>query len=305
MIVTITFNPSLDYVVQVPDLTLGQVNRTAGEMLYPGGKGINVSIVLSNLGYPSRTLGFLAGFTGDQIGRMLGKYGCQTDFIHLPDGFSRINVKIQAGQESEINGCGPVIPPEAIRRLMDKLDSLGEGDILVLAGSIPATLPEDMYRRIFMHLQGRGVRMVVDATRKLLLNVLPYHPFLIKPNSLELGEIFGVTLRGTDEVIQYARMLQERGAANVLVSMAGDGAVLVDETGKVHQSRPPEGQVVNSVGAGDSMVAGFLAGWLGTGDYSRAFRLGLAAGSATAFSPWLASGENIRSLLDDPAAYGL
>lgn len=305
MIVTITFNPSLDYVVQVPDLSLGRVNRTSREILYPGGKGINVSIVLSHLGRQSRALGFLAGFTGDQIDRMLLEHGCQTDFIRLPEGFSRINVKIQAGEESEINGQGPEIPPEAIRRLMEKLDGLGEGDILVLAGSIPASLPEDIYRKILMHLQGRGVRTAVDATRDLLLNVLPYRPFLIKPNSLELGEMFGVTLQGTDEIVRHARLLQERGAVNVLVSMAGDGAVLVDETGAVHQSRPPEGRVVNSVGAGDSMVAGFLAGWLNTGDYAKAFRLGLAAGSATAFSPWLATGDDVRSLLDHPAAYGL
>lgn len=305
MLVTITFNPSLDYVVQVPDLTLGRVNRTCGETLYPGGKGINVSIVLSNLGIKSRALGFLAGFTGDKIDQMLHRYGCETDFIRLPEGFSRINVKIKAGEESEINGQGPRIPPEAISRLMEKLDCLGEGDVLVLAGSIPDTLPEDIYQKILIHLQGRGVRTAVDATRDLLLNVLPYRPFLIKPNNFELGEMFGVTLQSVEEIVSHARLLQERGAANVLVSMAGDGAVLVDETGAVHHSRPPAGRVVNSVGAGDSMVAGFLAGYLNTGDYGRAFRLGLATGSATAFAPWLATGDDVRSLLDNPADYGV
>ncbi len=298
MIYTVTFNPSLDYVVRLPSLNLGSVNRTEREELYPGGKGINVSIVLRNLGVENTALGFTAGFTGDEIRRLLDRCGCRTDFIPVQDGFSRINVKVKAEQESEINGQGPSISPENLEALFSKLDCLTGEDVLVLAGSIPNTLPADIYENILERLQGRQIRTVVDATGDLLKNVLKYHPFLIKPNNHELGELFGRTLKTEQEIITHAKKLQELGARNVLVSMAGDGAILVDEIGVVHKRQPPQGRVVNSVGAGDSMVAGFLAGYLSTQNYETAFKTGLAAGSASAFQEWLADGTDIRTLLE-------
>lgn len=301
MIYTVTFNPSLDYVLKTGEFVPGAVNRASHEAIYPGGKGCNVSVVLSNLGVESKALGFAAGFTGAQLERMLAEYGCRTDFILLEEGFTRINVKIRAGEESEINGQGPVISPEALAKLYEKLERLVEGDILVLAGSIPNTLPEDMYERIMAGIHGKGIKVVVDATKDLLWNVLKYHPFLIKPNHHELGELFGLVLTTDEEIIMYAEKLQEQGARNVLVSMAGEGAVLVTENGEIHREYPPEGNVVNSVGAGDSMVAGFLAGYLYTGDYEKAFKLGLAAGSASAFSTWLAARDDVVKLLEDPA----
>lgn len=305
MIVTVTFNPSLDYIVKVPDLSLGSVNRTREEELYPGGKGVNVSIVLSNLGHKSRALGFSAGFTGREVERLLRAYGCDADFIPLKDGFTRINVKIKAQEESEINGQGPRIPPEALDVLFSRLASLQKDDILVLAGSIPGSLPEDIYETILSRLSGHGVRFVVDATGDLLLNVLKYHPFLIKPNNHELGDLFGVTLKTGEDIVLHAKKLQKQGARNVLISMAGDGAILLTEHGDVYESLPPKGKVVNSVGAGDSMVAGFLTGWLNTGDYEKAFHLGLATGSASAFSDWLAEKEDVVRLLGNPEQYGL
>lgn len=306
MIYTVTFNPSLDYVIGVEHLTLGQINRTTHEKIYPGGKGNNVSVVLSNLGLKSKALGFVAGFTGLQVEKMLEEYGCYTDYIWLDDGFTRINVKINSEEESEINGQGPGITEEAIEKLYEKLDQLSEGDILVLAGSIPNTLPEDIYERIMERLAGKGIHFVVDATKDLLMNVLKYHPFLIKPNNHELGEMFHTTLTSEDEIIEHARKLQEMGAENVLVSMAGDGAVLVTEKGKVYKGLPPKGIVKNSVGAGDSMVAGFLTGYLNTGDYEKAFELGIATGSASAFVYWLAKKEEVTALLKRPASeYGI
>ncbi len=306
MIYTVTFNPSLDYVIGVEHLTLGQINRTTHEKIYPGGKGNNVSVVLSNLGLKSKALGFVAGFTGRQVEKMLEEYGCYTDYIWLDDGFTRINVKINSEEESEINGQGPGITEEAIEKLYEKLDQLSEGDILVLAGSIPNTLPEDIYERIMERLAGKGIHFVVDATKDLLMNVLKYHPFLIKPNNHELGEMFHTTLTSEDEIIEHARKLQEMGAENVLVSMAGDGAVLVTEKGKVYKGLPPKGTVKNSVGAGDSMVAGFLTGYLNTGDYEKAFELGIATGSASAFVYWLAKKEEVTALLKRPASeYGI
>lgn len=297
MIYTVTFNPSLDYIVKLPTLALGGVNRTEAEELYPGGKGINVSIVLRNLGVESTALGFTAGFTGNEICRLLDRCGCRTDFIQVPEGFSRINVKIQAEQESEINGQGPNLTTENLQNLFQKLDQLLDGDLLVLAGSIPNTLPSNIYERILQQLEGRNIRVVVDATGELLRNVLKYHPFLIKPNNHELGDLFGQSLRTDQEIIFYAQKLQQMGARNVLISMAGDGAILVDEGGTIHKSPPPKGKVVNSVGAGDSMVAGFLAGYLSSHNYETAFKTGLAAGSASAFQEWLASGADIRKLL--------
>lgn len=306
MIYTVTFNPSLDYVIQVDKLVPGEINRTTHEAVYPGGKGNNVSVILSNLGHSSKALGFTAGFTGEALENMLKEFGCDTAFIRLPEGSTRINVKINAGEETEINGQGPVITEEAQQALFEQLDALKEEDILVLAGSIPNTLPSDIYERILEHLQGRGIHFVVDATKDLLLKVLKYHPFLIKPNNHELGEMFGVTLKNRDEIVAYAKKLQEMGAENVLVSMAGDGAILLTEDGVIYEAKPPKGKVLNSVGAGDSMVAGFLTGYLNTGDYEKAFRLGVVTGSATAFQYWLATKEDIVVLMEDkPETYGL
>ena len=306
MIYTVTFNPSLDYVIQVDKLVPGEINRTTHEPVYPGGKGNNVSVILSNLGHSSKALGFTAGFTGEALENMLKEFGCDTAFIRLPEGSTRINVKINAGEETEINGQGPVITEEAQSALFEQLDALKEEDILVLAGSIPNTLPSDIYERILEHLQGRGIHFVVDATKELLLKVLKYHPFLIKPNNHELGEMFGVTLKTRDEIVTYAKKLQKMGAENVLVSMAGDGAILLTEDGIIYKAKPPKGKVLNSVGAGDSMVAGFLTGYLNTGEYEKAFRLGVVTGSATAFQYWLATKEDIVALMEDkPETYGL
>lgn len=298
MIYTVTFNPSLDYVVQVKDFKCDAVNRTSSENVYAGGKGNNVAVVVSNLGLKSRALGFRAGFTGIAMEQMLREYGCDTDFIPLDEGMTRINVKVKAEEEFEINGQGPVIGEDKIKQLLEKTDALGKDDVLVLSGSIPNTLPDNMYERIMQRLDGKGVRIVVDATQDLLLKVLKYHPFLIKPNNHELGEMFQVTLTDDEQIITYAKKLQQMGACNVLVSMAKDGAVLVDENQKVYKLLPPEGAVVNSVGAGDSMVAGFLAGYLIHGSYEQALMLGTAAGSATAFTSWLADREKIEALLE-------
>lgn len=306
MIYTVTFNPSLDYVVGAERLVPGEINRTTRESIYPGGKGNNVSVVLSNLGHRSKAMGFVSGFTGEALTKMLNDYGCYTDFIRLKQGFTRINVKINAKEETEINGQGPKITEEAIERLYEKLDTLEADDILVLAGSIPNTLPSDMYERIMERLVNKNIRITVDATNDLLLNVLKYHPFLIKPNNHELGEMFGVEVKSEEEIIEYAGKLQEKGARNVLVSMAGDGAILLTENGEIYIGKPPKGEVLNSVGAGDSMVAGFLTGYLNTGDYEKAFRLGVVTGSASAFQYWLAEREDVINLLDeDPEVYGL
>ncbi len=298
MIYTVTFNPALDYVVHVDDFQLGEVNRTTAEEISYGGKGINVSVVLHNLGVENVALGFLSGFTGEEIERRVRSLGVKTDFIRLPSGFSRINVKIKADRESEINGQGPEIPPEAIAALFQRTDALREGDTLVLAGSIPHTLPEDIYERILSRLEGKGVRFVVDATNDLLVNVLKYRPFLIKPNNKELGEIFGRTLQNVEEIALYAGKLKDMGARNVLVSMGKEGALLAAEDGGTYRIGVAEGKVLNSVGAGDSMVAGFLAGYQEKGDYEYALRLGTAAGNATAFSLGIAAKEEILAVLE-------
>ncbi len=297
MIYTVTFNPSLDYIVSVNHFKPGIVNRTVAELMFPGGKGINVSMVLKNLGYDSVALGFMAGFTGNEIVRLLEEKEINSDFISVAHGMSRINVKLRSDEESEINGMGPEIGREDIQKLYTQLDKLKEGDILVLAGSIPSVMPESMYMDIMRYLSGRGIDIIVDATKDLLLNVLEYNPFLIKPNNHELGEIFGVKLKTKDDVIPYARRMQEKGARNVLVSMAGEGALLVTEEGRVYESMPPKGEVKNSVGAGDSMVAGFLAGYLATHDYEEAFYMGLCTGSASAFSDNLATKPEVEALL--------
>ena len=298
MIYTVTFNPSLDYIVSMNGFELGRTNRTTGEQMFPGGKGINVSIVLGNLGIENTALGFTAGFTGEQIEREVQKIGLRTDFIHIEEGFSRINVKLKDYDGTEINGMGPEIGKMHVKELFGKLDRLGAGDILVLAGSIPKSLPDSIYSDILGRLQDKGVLFVVDATKDLLLNVLQYKPFLIKPNNYELGEIYDVTLETREEVVPYARKLQEKGARTVLVSMAGQGAVLVDEKNAVHTLAAPQGKLVNAVGAGDSMVAGFVAGWTKQQDYDYAFRMGIAAGSASAFSELLATRQEIEQVYE-------
>ena len=298
MIYTVTFNPSIDYIVRLENFTAGEINRVNYEQILPGGKGINVSIVLKNLGHDSTALGFLAGFTGIAMQQMLHAFGVTDDFVRLDEGFSRINVKIKAESETEINGQGPVITEEAQRALFAKLDRLQSGDTLVLAGSIPNTLPDDIYERIMEHLEGRGIRIVVDATKNLLRRVLKYRPFLIKPNNHELGEMFGVELKTDDDIVLHAKKLQEEGATNVLISMAGDGAILLTAEGVFYRSAAPKGTLVNSVGAGDSMVAGFLAGFMESdGSYEHAFYMGVATGSASAFSPNLATREEALALL--------
>ena len=296
MIYTVTFNPAIDYIVHTGTMQVGQVNRSQGEELYFGGKGINVSFVLHELGLPSKALGFMAGFTGAAIEAGIQEQGIATDFVHLNSGFSRINVKIKSGEETELNGQGPNISEAAVAELFEKLNQLQDGDVLILAGSIPNTMPADSYEKILAHLSDKKIKVVVDATKDLLLKVLPYHPFLIKPNNHELGELFGVTLHSIEEIATYAKKLQEMGAQNVLISMAGDGALLIDETGKQHVCGVCKGTVKNSVGAGDSMVAGFVAGSI-HGDYEAALKLGTAAGGATAFSEGLAQRAEIERLL--------
>lgn len=296
MVYTVTFNPAVDYIVHTKELKAGATNRSDSEEIYFGGKGINVSIVLSELGVKSKALGFVAGFTGAAIENGVSEKGIDAEFVHLAEGFSRINVKIKSGEETELNGQGPKIPDEAVEQLFTKLDELKDGDTLVLAGSIPSSLPSDIYERILARLDGKDIRTVVDATKDLLVKVLKYRPFLIKPNNFELGEIFGVELHTTGEIVEYAGKLHEMGARNVLVSMAGDGAVLLDENGKTHICGVCKGTVKNSVGAGDSMVAGFIAGCEKAG-YEFALKLGTAAGGATAFSEGLATKEKINELL--------
>lgn len=298
MIYTVTFNPSLDYIVSVDDFTLGRVNRTTKELVYPGGKGVNVSLVLKNLGMENTALGFTAGFTGTEIERGLKEWGCLTDFIRIPQGMSRINMKLRSREESEINGQGPEISEEALEELYRKLDVMKQDDVLVLAGSIPNSMPDSSYEQILARVQGRHIRSVVDATGDLLVNVLKYHPFLIKPNNHELEEIFNVPMDSRETIVRYAGKLQEQGAGNVLISMAGDGAILVAEDGSVQESPAPEGTLVNSVGAGDSMVAGFITGYLKSRSYEEAFHMGIAAGSASAFSERLATQAEVDGILE-------
>lgn len=295
MIYTVTFNPAIDYVVHTEKMQLGSTNRSDREEMYFGGKGINVSIVLRELGIESKALGFTAGFTGEAIEKGLDDMGIDTDFVRLESGNSRINVKIKSAEETELNGQGPDIDEKAVSALFEKLEAMNDGDTLILAGSIPSSLPSDIYEKILERLSGKEIRTVVDATKDLLLNVLKYKPFLIKPNNFELGEMFGVELDTDEDIEKYARKLQQMGAKNVLVSMAGDGAMLIDETGKTHRCGVCKGVVKNSVGSGDSMVAGFMAG-MQNGDYEYALKLGTAAGGATAFSDGLAAKEKIAEL---------
>ena len=296
MIYTVTFNPAVDYAIGVKNLQIGMTNRSTFEQLLPGGKGLNVSTILNNLGIENTALGFIAGFTGAEIKRSFEALGGKSDFIVLKEGISRINVKIKSQTETEINAIGPFIDKEALAKLMEKLKSLKDGDILILAGSIPSSLPDSLYSDIMEMLADKDILITVDATGELLINVLTHKPFLVKPNNHELGEIFGVSLKTREEVVPYAKKLQEKGARNVLVSMAGEGAVLASETGKVLMSEAPKGKVINSVGAGDSMVAGFIAGWCEKKNYEHAFKTGLSAGSASAFSEQLATKDEIKKV---------
>ena len=291
MIYTVTFNPSLDYIVSVDDFTLGMTNRTSSEQILAGGKGINVSIVLKNLGLDNTALGFVAGFTGDEISERLKCAGINTDFIKVAKGLSRINLKLKSIDGTEINGRGPDITQENVEELKKKLEALKTGDVLVLAGSIPSCIPDDIYKNIMKLLDDKGVMIDVDATSSLLMNVLEYKQH-------ELGDIFGVKLTTREAVIPYARKLKDKGAVNVLISMGGRGAVLVADDCKVYIADAPKGTLKNSVGAGDSMVAGFITGWLSTHNYANAFKMGIAAGSASAFSDNLATKDEVDNLFD-------
>lgn len=298
MIYTVTLNPSIDYIVRLDELKTGITNRTTSEEYYIGGKGINVSCVLAELGIKSTALGFVAGFTGEAIEKGLKNPKITADFITLKSGISRINIKIKAGEETEINCQGPHIDEEELLNLFDKIDNIQSGDTLITAGNIPNTLPDDVYERIIEKLDGKDVRIVVDATKKLLVNSLKYKPFLIKPNRQELSEIFDTTVKTESDVVKYAQELQKMGAKNVLVSLGGDGALLVDEFGKVHKEGVIKGhKVLNTVGSGDSMVAGFVAGCIDKNDYAYALKLGSACGNATAFLNGLATKDKIDELL--------
>ena len=298
MIYTITFNPALDYIVRLDHLKTGTINRTTQEYVLGGGKGINVSIVLNNLGMDTTALGFIAGFTGEEIVTQLNSFGVKEDFIRLREGLTRINVKVKASdEETEINGRGPIISDDELEALYKQLDALTEKDTLILAGSIPSSLPSDMYELIMERLQHKNIRIVVDATKDLLTRVLPYKPFLIKPNNHELSEIFGRLLSTKEDLVEAAKALQEKGAQHVLISMAGDGAILVAADGTVYTSPAPKGTLVNSVGAGDSMVAGFITGFEKTGDLQEALYWGISSGSASAYSENLAILAEVEALL--------
>lgn len=297
LIYTVTFNPSIDYIVSMNNFSLGKTNRTTDEKIFPGGKGINVSTVLTNLGIDNTALGFIAGFTGTEIRRLSMERGIHCDFITLPEGNNRINVKLKDYDGTEINGSGPSVPDRKIKELMNQLHKLNSGDTLVLAGSLPSSLPSDIYQQIMRVLQNKGIKIAVDATNELLLKCLSFHPFLIKPNKHELEEIFDVTIQTKKEAVHYAGLLQERGAKNVLVSLSGDGAVFVSETGEIFEAEVPAGKLVNAVGSGDSMIAGFLAGLETTADYKKAFHMAVAAGSASAYSEELATKAEVMALL--------
>ena len=298
MIYTVTLNPSLDYVVDVDDFELGRTNRAVSERLYAGGKGINVSFVLKNLGFESTALGFSAGFTGEEIKKQIQERGITENLITVLNGQSRINIKLRGQQETEINGMGPDIEKEHIQQLLKNLSVLSPGDYLILAGSVPMKINDTIYYDILKTLDKKGIKAVVDTTGDLLLNVLKYHPFLIKPNIHELSELFSTEIKTKEDVVQYGLKLQDMGAQNVIVSMAGDGAVFICENGEIYKSEAPKGVVKNSVGAGDSMVAGFLAGFCETKDFAKAFKMGVCTGSASAFSEDLATKEQVRQVMD-------
>lgn len=298
MVYTVTLNPALDYVMKLKALRTDDINRTDGEEIYYGGKGINVSVILTQLGIPNTALGFLGGFTGKKLEEMLKNDNISCDFNYLKNGDTRINVKIKADKEIDLNACGPEITKEDMQSFLRKLDGIKSGDYLILAGSIPNTLPDDIYEQILERVGDRNINCVVDATGDLLKNVLKYKPFLIKPNHHELGDLFSVQIKSDDDIVKYSKKLQEMGAKNVLVSMAKDGAMLTDENGCVHKIGNAKGKLINSVGCGDSMVAGFTAGYIKTADYSYALRLGSACGNATAFSEKLATREEIERVFN-------
>lgn len=296
MIYTVTFNPALDYIVHTDHIMMGNINRIKKEQIFAGGKGINVSIVLKNLGIDSVATGYIAGFTGLEIERQLQEKGIDTRFIRLEKGMSRINIKLKSEFETEINAQGPEVTEETIDELRKQMDWLKEGDYLVISGSTPALTEDTVYGDILKSLEGRGVNVTVDAAKGLLLKALEYKPFLIKPNRSELEEFFDVTLYHKKDIVEYAEKLKERGARNVLVSLDADGAVLLAEDGNLYERKAPEGKVINSVGAGDSMVAGFIAGFIRSGNYDEALKLGIAAGSACAFLDGLASKQQIMDI---------
>ena len=298
MIYTVTFSPTLDYVVGIDSFRTGIINRTTSEQVYPGGKGVNVSIALKNFGFENTALGFTAGFTGAEIKRLLHGTGVQNNFINVENGMSRINMKIVSDTETAINGQGPQITKEDIGILYARLRCLVDGDYLVLAGHIPDILPPTMYEQVLEFLTGRSLKVVVDAEKELLTGTLKYRPWLIKPNRDELGEIFGVKIGSREDALPYARKLQEKGARNVLVSLGGDGAVLLSEDGTVYSSAALKGNVVSTVGAGDSMVAGFIAGYLRSdGDYETAFRQGMCAGAASSFSLVIPDARQVERMM--------
>lgn len=297
MIYTVTFNPALDYLMYVSELQSDDINRTEKEQIFYGGKGINVSVILTRLGVKNKALGFLAGFLGHQIENMLNADGIENDFVYLKNGYTRINVKIKSKKETDINACGPEITDDGIRELFKKIENLENGDCLVLAGSIPKSLPDNIYEKIIEKLNGRGIDFVVDATGDLLKNVLKYKPFMIKPNHHELGEIFSTEIKTLGDIKKYGKMLQDMGARNVLVSRGKDGAALLDENGNIHTMGNVLGKITSSVGCGNSMVAGFIAGYCKTKDYAYALKLGSACGNATAFSSNLATKEEIEKML--------
>ena len=298
MIYTITFNPALDYIIKLDNLKIGEINRTDKEKILPGGKGLNVSIVLKNLGVESTVLGFIANFTGIELKNQMQKYGIKEEFIEVNEGMTRINVKINSDkEETAINGNGPKISEKDIKEIIEKINKLNKKDIVILAGNVPKNINNNVYERICSILHKNENTFIVDTTKELLINVLKFKPFLIKPNKDEIEETFSVKIKNNDELIEYGKKLQELGAQNVLISLGGDGAILITSDNNVYSYKAPKGKVVNTVGAGDSMVAGFLAGYLKTNDYKYALKMGLATGSASAFSMELAKLEEVENLL--------
>ena len=299
MIYTITFNPALDYISQVENFEIGKINRTKTEKILPGGKGLNVSTVLKNLGIESTALGFIAGFTGEELKRSIEEKGIKTDFIKVEKGITRINVKISSNEETALNGNGPEITEEDINKLLEKIEKITKEDMVILAGNIPRCINNDIYEIICKTLEKNNVTFVVDATKELLMNVLKYKPFLIKPNKEELEETFKEEIETKEEIIVHAKKLQQMGARNVLISLGGEGAILVTTEEKEYYSKAPKGKVLNTVGAGDSMVAGFIAGYEQSGDFEQAFKMGIATGSASSFSMNLATAEEVANLLKE------
>ena len=298
-IYTITFNPALDYISQVENFEIGKINRTQTEKILPGGKGLNVSIVLKNLGIESTALGFVAGFTGEELKTDIEQRGIKTDFVKVEKGLTRINVKISSKEETALNGNGPEVTEENIEQLLKKIDNIKSDDTVILAGNIPKCINNNIYEIICKKLEQNKVRFIVDATKELLMNVLKYKPFLIKPNREELEETFKEKIETKEEIVEHAKRLQEIGAQNVLISLGGEGAILVTTENKEYFLNAPKGKVLNTVGAGDSMVAGFVAGYEKSGDYEYAFKVGIATGSASAFSMNLATAEEVANLLKE------